>query len=400
MPVVASAQAVSRRQLAPFALFSACYFAHVGFFTSYLPLWLKSQGMGLLAISVLTSVQATTRLFAPYAWGALSDHTGERVALLRYCAVAALVASLGLALGWGYAWLGVVLLLIYTHTSSMTPLSEAALAELVSRDGGFNARRYGRVRLWGSVGFMLSVLLFGMWFDRFGMQSFPMLTWGTLLMLATSTAWMPNTKDAVHTRQPRPPVWPILRERPVQWLFVSCFFQVLSHTGINVFFSLYLDSLGYSKTTIGLLWAVSVVAEVAWFFTQSRWLSRFSLPAWLMLSAAAMAIRMLLTASSASVLWVLVLAQTLHALTFAAHHGVCISLLSHHFPGRLRGRGQALYTVLGYGCPGVLGALAGGYLSSKYGLALVYWASLAMSLIAIGCAYRVWWLQGSSAARL
>ena len=101
MPAAASAQAVSRRQLAPFALFSACYLAHAGFFTSYLPLWLKSQGMGLLAISLLTSVQAVTRLFAPYAWGALSDHTGERVALLRYCALAALVASLGLVLGCG-----------------------------------------------------------------------------------------------------------------------------------------------------------------------------------------------------------------------------------------------------------------------------------------------------------
>ena len=388
MPATAPAGLVGRRQLAPFAVFSACYFAHAGFFTSYLPLWLKSQGLGLVTISMLTSIQAATRLFAPYGWGALSDHTGERVALLRYCALAALVVSLGLALDWGLVWLGAVLLLLYTHTSSMTPMSEAAMAELVSRDGGFNAQRYGRVRLWGSLGFMLSVLLCGMWFDRFGMQGFPGVTWLSLLVLLASSAWMPNTKEAVHTQQPRPPIWPILRQRAVRWMFVSCFFQVLSHTGINVFFSLYLDALGYSKTTIGLLWAVSVVAEVAWFFTQSRWLPRFGLPRWLMFAALAMAVRMVLTASSAHVLWVLVLAQTLHALTFAAHHGACIALLSHYFPGRLRGRGQALYTVLGYGCPGVLGALMGGYISSKYGLAQVYWAGLATSLIAAICALK------------
>jgi PPP family 3-phenylpropionic acid transporter len=385
--------AVGVRQLAPFALFSACYFAHAGFFVSYLPLWLKSQGMGLVTISMLTSTQAATRLFAPYGWGALSDHTGQRVLLLRYCAVAALVASFGLAMDWGLAGLAAVLLLLYTHTSAMTPMSEAALAELVSRDGGFDARRYGRVRLWGSIGFMLSVLVFGMWFDHFGMQSFPVLTCATLVLLVASSAWMPNTREAAHAQEPRPPIGPILRQQPVRWLFICCCFQVLSHTGINVFFSLYLDALGYSKTTIGLLWAVSVTAEVGWFYSQNRWLPRFSLPGWLVISAATMALRMLLTASSANVLWVLVLAQTLHAITFAAHHGVCISLLSHHFPGRLRGRGQALYTVLGYGCPGVLGAWAGGYLSAKYGLAQVYWASLAMSLIALGCAVRVWRLS-------
>ena len=67
----------------PFAALSASYFAHIGFFNPYLPLWLQDMGLSLLTISVLTAVQATTRLFAPYAWGAISDRTGERVKLLR-----------------------------------------------------------------------------------------------------------------------------------------------------------------------------------------------------------------------------------------------------------------------------------------------------------------------------
>ena len=144
------------------------------------------------------------------------------------------------------------------------------------------------------------------------------------------------------------------------------------------------------KTMIGMLWAVSVIVEIVWFFTQSRWLPRLSLAAWLVLCAAAMVLRMGITATSASVLAALVLAQMLHAFTFATHHSVCIALLSHHFPGRLRGRGQALYTVIGYGFPGVLGGLLGGVLSSRYGLVSVYWASIATSLIATGCALKVW----------
>ena len=96
---------MSAGTLAPFAALSASYFAHIGFFNPYLPLWLKDMGFGLMAISVLTSVQSVTRLFAPYAWGWLSDRTGERVRLLRYGATAALVCSLGLSLNFGFVGL-------------------------------------------------------------------------------------------------------------------------------------------------------------------------------------------------------------------------------------------------------------------------------------------------------
>ncbi|MFZ9299283.1 MAG: MFS transporter, partial [Hylemonella sp.] len=116
----------ARRQLLPFAALSASYFAHIGFFNPYLPLWLKDQGLGLLAISLLTSLQSATRLFAPYGWGWLSDHTGERVKLLRYGATAAVVISCGLWIDGGIAWLAIVLALMFLHTSAMMPMSEAA----------------------------------------------------------------------------------------------------------------------------------------------------------------------------------------------------------------------------------------------------------------------------------
>lgn len=388
-----TAAPTSRRQLLPFAALSASYFAHIGFFNPYLPLWLKDLGLGLFTISMLTSVQAATRLFAPYAWGALSDHTGERVKLLRLGASVALLASLGLWFDFGVVWLGAVLLLMFTHTSSMMPMSEAAMAHLVSQGGAFDAKRYGRVRLWGSLGFLVMVFLAGAWFERFGMRHFPAWTVLTLLAVVISAFCLPDLKEPGHAHNPKLAVWPILRSTPVRWLFASMFFHVLSHMGIYVFFSLYLDQLGYSKTMIGLLWAVSVIAEIGWFYTQSRWLPLLSLTGWLLLCAAVMVLRMGLTTSFAALLPVLMLAQTLHAITFATHHSVCIALLSHHFPGQLRGRGQALYTVIGYGFPGVLGGLTGGLLSARFGLASVFGATIVTSLIATACAFRVWRLQ-------
>ncbi|MEY3445428.1 MAG: hypothetical protein RIR45_183 [Pseudomonadota bacterium] len=383
--------AAQRRQLIPFAALTASYCAHAGFFNPFLPLWLKDLGLSLVVISVLTSVQSATRMFAPYAWGALSDRTGRRVRMLRWGAVIALVGSAGLWANFGVLWLALVLLVIHAQTSGMMPMTEAAVAHVVSQGGVFDTKLYGRVRLWGSLGFMLAVLGAGAWFEHVGMHSFPLMVTLSLLVLVVCAYRMPDTHEAPHAHERQGlSIRPVLLQRPVQWLFASMFFHVLSHMGIYTFFSLYLDSLGYSKTTIGLLWAVSVTVEIGWFYTQSRWLPRVSLTAWLVLCSAIMAFRMVVTASAASVLWALVVVQALHAITFAAHHSACIALLSHHFPGNLRGRGQALYTVIGYGIPGVIGGLLGGLLSEAFGLASVFWATAATSLVATACAFQVW----------
>lgn len=378
-----------RPQLLPFAGLSASYFAHIGFFNPYLPLWLKELGFGLLAISLLTSVQSATRLFAPYAWGTLSDRTGERVKLLRYGATAALVFSIGLWFPLGGVAMFTVLLLMFTHTSAMMPMSEAALAHLVSQGGAFDAKRYGRVRLWGSLGFLITVVVAGWWFERFGMAHFPAWTAVTLMAVVLSVWLLHDTKEAAHHAETHPDIRPVLRLPAVRWFFAAVFFHVLSHIFIYVFFSLYLDALGYSKAVIGVLWAVSVVIEIGWFFTQGRWLPKLSLTGWLVLASALMTLRMGLTAGLPLVWPLLLVAQALHAITFAAHHTVCIALLSHHFPGRLRARGQALYTVVGYGLPGVIGGLGGGLLSSSLGLASVFWLSSLCGLVATGCAWRL-----------
>ena len=298
-----------RKQLLPFAALSASYFAHIGFFNPYLPLWLKELGFGLLAISVLTSVQSGTRLFAPYAWGWLSDHTGERVKLLRYGATAALLLSIGLWFPLGGMALFVVLLLMFSHTSAMMPMSEAALAHLVSQGGAFDAQRYGRVRLWGSLGFLITVLAAGVWFEYRGLGDFPVWTSLSLLAVTASVWWLPDHKDALPPHEVKPSVKPVLRQPAVRWFFAALFFHVLSHIFIYIFFSLYLDSLGYSKTTIGLLWAVSVIIEIGWFFTQGRWLPRLSLTGWLLLAAVLMVLRMGLTAGLPELLWVLFVAR-------------------------------------------------------------------------------------------
>lgn len=373
------------RQLVPFAALSATYFAHIGFFNPYLPLWLKEQGLPIVVISLLASVQSFTRVFAPYAWGALSDHTGERVRLLRISAAVALAVSAGLWWPGGAWWIGLVLLLLFTHTSSMMGLTEAAMSQLVAGDWG----RYGRIRLWGSAGFMLTVFAAGAWFERFGMGSFPAWTAVTLAGVLACTWWLPNVREqAVHGQAPREPILPTLRRPQVRWFLASLFFHVMAHFAIYAFLSLYLDALGYSKAMIGALWALSVIVEIAWFYAQGRLIGRLRMEQWLVLCGAATVLRMALTGGLGNWLLALFIAQALHALTFATHHTACIALVTRHFPGRLRGRGQALFTVTGYGVGGVLGVMAGGAIADGWGFEATYAAAAVLGLAATLCAWR------------
>ena len=85
----------------------------------------------------------------------------------------------------------------------------------------------------------------------------------------------------------------------------------------------------------------------------------------------------------------LVAAQSLHALSFAAHHTSCIALVSRHFPGRLRARGQALFTIISYGVGGVLGVLAGGAIAQRFGYVAMFWVATGLAATGTACAWRV-----------
>ena len=150
----------------------------------------------------------------------------------------------------------------------------------------------------------------------------------------------------------------------------------------------------FSGREFRLILFVVLGVEIGWFFAQGRLISALRMTQWLVVCGAATALRMALTAGLGDWLLALFIAQVLHALTFASHHTACIAMVSHHFPGRLRGRGQALFTVIGYGCGGVAGVLAGGALVSWFGFELMYAVATVLAVLATLCAWRTHQLEG------
>lgn len=381
---------MTRPPWAAFAAVSFAYFASIGFFTTYAPLWFKSLGYSALAIGVISSLQAWTRVFVPYAWGWLADHTGRRVWLLRAAALGSLVMGSLLVPAHAVGWLPLAVFLLFICNGGVVPLSESALARFLQTEGGMDTGRYGRIRVWGSIGFICSVTLAGFLLEWAGIDAFAWVVSALLVALCIATARLPSKVDAV-TEQGAADgsVWQVLRQRRVRWFFATIFFTVLGHTSLYTFLSLYLDELGYGKSTVGLVWAVSVAAEIAFFWVGSNWAGRVAPVRWLWWAAVLCVLRFSAIAGFGHIMLVLVAAQLLHAVTFAAQHAACTAQLGIFFPGRLRGRGQALYAVLGYGFSGVLGGLGGGLLTERLGFEAVFWAATVSALVAMGCAHQL-----------
>jgi PPP family 3-phenylpropionic acid transporter len=378
----------TRFRTAPFGALWLCYYGFVGLFNPYSPLWLSHLGYSTLAIGAFASLQSWTRVVAPYAWGWLADHGGRRVTLLRLAAVLSALAAAGL---WGVrdagAWpLALVIAALFLANGAFTPIGETLLLKHLHSGRELDARRYGRVRLWGSVGFIVSVLSFGVVLQRTGIAALPLFTFGVFVLLAWAAWRVPEPAEAqAAAPQPRAPIAAVLRLPEVRWFFAGVMLTVLAHTALYAFFSLYLDSLGYGKPAVGMLWGVSVAVEIVFFALAGRHFARLGEHRWLLLAALLTAGRFALTAGFGSVPAVLVLAQLTHALTFAAHHMACTSLIARHFPDRLRARGSALYSTLGYGVPGVVGGVAGGALSERFGLPAVFWAASLAALASAVC---------------
>jgi PPP family 3-phenylpropionic acid transporter len=337
------------------------YFIVLGTMVPYLPLYLKSLGLDAWHIGVLTSVMIGTKIIAPNIWGWLADHTGRRMAIIRFgCLMAVLCFSLIFWWGNSIPLLALIIFLYSFFWNAVLAQFEAVTLVYL----GTQPERYSRVRLWGSVGFIVAVSLFGWMFDYVPLSVFPILVAVGLLTIFLSS-WMVvdpapvthhvslNTGESFLQR---------LRQPEIAIFFVVCFLMVLSHGPYYTFFSLLMEHHDYSHTAIGLLWSLGVVAEVVLFWFMHRLLPNWGLRSMLLVSLAATTFRWLLLAWFPQFLSVMLFAQCLHAFSFAGFHAAAIETVRRLFSVQQSGKAQAFYSAVGYGAGNALGALGSGAL--------------------------------------
>ena len=293
-----------------------------------------------------------TKLAGPPVVGWLSDHMGRPMrwvrlaSLLTLISFAAVFAVQGL---WAMAW--VMALFTLAWNAAMPQFDAVTLQHL-----GERANRYSRIRLWGSVGFIVTALGIGPLLDLWGPSMLPwalLLVFAGMLMLA---AMVPGPREEICAiKAIRAPVLPILK-RPEVFLFLAASLLLqASHGTYYAFFSLHLEQHGHSKALTGSLWALGVLAEVGIFMVVHLLLPRFGAVRLMQMALLLTALRWAVIGSMADSIAALVLAQLVHAFSFGVAHAASVEFIRQHFTGGTQGRGQALLSSVCYGAGGVIG---------------------------------------------
>lgn len=335
------------------------YYSIVGTFMPYWSLYLQNQGFSFNEIGLLSSIAIITRFFAPFIWGWIADKSGKRMLLVRLAT-------------WMEAVIWLLIFIIPNNFQSVALLmlifsffQNAILAQFEGVTlfwlGERRAELYGKVRKWGSVGFIVGVFSIGALLEIVTISMLPIM----LLCIAfTAFLWSFTIHEPKHAPQAQKklePLLPILK-RPIVWAFFSIEFVMLfAQAPFYSFYSNYLKQAGFSTTEIGFLWSVGVIAEIIMFAYATFFLKHFSWRILVSLCLLMTGIRFVLVGTFPESFLMQFLSQTLHAFSFGLFHVLAMRIIFQNFSLGQQGRGQALYSTM-WG----LGVASGSILAGHY----------------------------------
>ena len=346
------------------SLYYFFYFAFIGVFSPYFTLYLQSLTMSAADIALLMSQMQLMRLVAPAFWGWLADKRGRRVDIIRLSALCACVGFTGFFLTDDFIQLFIPMTLMAFFWSAALPLVESLTFSHLADE----SHRYSRIRVWGSVGFIVAVLLGGALLDHLPIGDVPAMVFAVLLGILVMAFRLPEGRRLTRSageaasgnEMPLASLMSVLRERQVWMLLLACFLMSSAHGVYYVFYSIHLDELGYSKGMIGLLWSLGVLVEIGLFMVMAPLMKRYNLRFLLLVTYAVAVVRFLMIGWCAESLILLLIAQAMHGLTFGVHHAAAIAAVNQWFPRHIHARGQALYSSISFGGGGLFGAVVSG----------------------------------------
>ncbi|MEP3561435.1 MAG: MFS transporter [Marinobacter sp.] len=360
------------------------FFALLGGLLPYWSLYLEGQGFSYLQIATLMATIQLTKIVAPSLWGWLGDRTGQRVRLVRFGAITGSFFFAGVFLEPGFYGLLLVMLVFTFFWNAILPLYEVITLRVL----GAHKDKYGKVRLWGSVGFIGAVALVGALLEWVPIEYLPWLLLPVFVGIAVSAFLVPSERGARAARAPKGSLKAIVSHPAVIAFFAMNFLLQVSHGAYYTFFSIHLEHHGYGKLSIGLLWSLGVLAEIVLFLVLHRITRNFSVRQVVLGALMLTMIRWALIAELTAVVPVLIVAQLLHAASYGVLHAVSVQYVQGFFGKHHHGQGQALYSGLTFGAGGALGAWMSGFLVDGFSTAAAFWGGAGAMAVAIGV---TWW---------
>ncbi|MEZ5875893.1 MAG: MFS transporter [Hyphomicrobiales bacterium] len=326
----------------------AALFLVVGCYLPYFPVWLKSRALDADQIAILLATPLYVRIIFTPAISFAADRLGGRRPILIALAWGSL-ASFGLLwVSAGFWQMLFAVSLLAINWTTIMPLIETVAVSGIRKTG----LDYGRVRLWGSLSFIAASLGAGVAIQWLGPQSVLSLLVGATVLMIAGSYLVPRDIDdrgagaATTLRRLKLSDAFALLRAPLFLLFVAAASLIQgSHALLYAFGSLHWRAQGFTGGTIGALWSIGVVAEVALFAVSGRVIAKTGTARLLMLAGLAAVLRWGFLAVDPP-LWATVLLQSLHAMTFGAAHLAAIHFLTRAVPEDRAATAQGLYAAV------------------------------------------------------
>ncbi|CAI1861830.1 MULTISPECIES: 3-phenylpropionate MFS transporter [Serratia] len=355
------------------------YFFSYGIFLPFWGVWLKGEGIAPETIGMLLGAGLVARFLGSLLIAPRVKDPSHLVSALRLLALLTLAFAVGFCFGNGWGWLMLVIAGFNLFFSPLVPLTDALAAtwqKQIRMD-------YGRVRLWGSLAFVIGSALTGqlvaVWGHNAILYSLIFSVLVMLLGMLLKPSVMPQGEARARSGTERS-LWALLKEGPV-WRFLLCVTLLQgAHAGYYSFGSIYWQEAGYSASTIGYLWSLGVVAEVIIFASSNVLFRRWNARNLLLLSACCGVLRWSLMAYSTELGWLLLI-QILHCGTFTVCHLAAMRFIAAR-QGQEVIQLQAVYSALAMGGGIAVMTVIAGFLFEHW-QGGVFWVMAAVAVPAL-----------------
>ncbi len=366
-------------------LYYGVTFFSFGVFLPFLPEWLGARGIDGFGLGVISALRPFAAVISPVLFGIVADRFSLRASLLRIaCLGAALSMVVPAAFGFATGAVPVPAVFLSMAVFSFFRAPMVSIADVSSLEG--RKTGYGTVRLFGSIGFLVSALLGGFWLNTASASAFPTFIALTMLVAFLIAFALPSKLPTPLTRLPGE-TRRFLRTKSFAVLLAVIFLWLASHAAYDLCLTLHLRRLGASGPVIGVFWTVGTAFEILLMARGRALFRRFHPVHVLRFSLAVMAARWVGAALLTDIGFLLLL-QPLHALSFGAVWLAGLETVRRLAPPNLLATAQGLFSAAA-AVGGGLSMLAWGPLYTAQGGETVFAAAAAVGAVATAVCFRL-----------
>jgi PPP family 3-phenylpropionic acid transporter len=351
-----------------------------GVYVPFLPSWLEARGIFGIRLGLVAAAAPAMGMIAPTAFGALADMLKLRGGLLQLacagslllCGALTVAEAAGLAPGFWVLFLGALVFALFR--SPMSFVADIVAIELAPAAG----TTYGRLRLWGSIGFMCAVLLPSA-VDPRDAVGLPAVTTGVISAALLASLRLPRKAD-LPDRGARRGAGRLLLEGDFSLFLAAVFLAQFGHAAYDLCFSIHLFDLGAPRMTIRWMWALGTGTEVIMMAFAAPLFRAFAPLSLFAFGIGAASLRWAALALLRSPAVILAL-QPLHALSFGLTWLSAVHYTSRRFSPQSLGTAQGLFATA-TGAGSVAGMLVWGSVYQRAGGAAVFGTAACVSACA------------------